>query len=491
MGPRFRGDDDEGRPLALHGQQATIEANARKNRRSDDDRGVTTMQEAARAAGLTHEITGLERQTMARVSRRLLPMLILCYFVAYLDRVNVGFASLTMNKALGFTSAVYGFGGGIFFIGYFIFEVPSNILLSARSAPGVWIARILITWGIISGCTALVSGPVSFYSVRFVLGLAEAGFFPGIILYLTWWFPSYYRSRIVGMFMAAIPLSNILGSIVSGFLLDLDGWMGIAGWQWLFILEAAPAVVLGVVFWVTMTDWPSEAHWLAPAQRDWLMARLTAERDRREAIRSYSLTQALTDKRVLLLSPGVFRRHVLGLRHRIVPAADRAPAGGGFRHDRHHQRDPLCVRRLRDGAVGAPLRPHRRTSAPRGHRLLHRRDRTDRDGADDRSDPDHDHAGDRLDRRVLYRPNVLEPADGNAVRHRGGGWHRADQRPGQSGRLLRPLPVWADQGRHRRQLHVRADRAGAGADHVGLDRSDAGARSAAGAYSAARASAGE
>jgi ACS family tartrate transporter-like MFS transporter len=259
------------------------------------------MDDAAQTAGLTHEITELERQTMARVARRLLPLLIACYFVAYLDRVNVGFASLTMNKALGFSSAVYGFGGGIFFLGYFIFEVPSNLLLSKVGAR-VWIARILITWGIISGCTAFVAGPTSFYSVRFLLGVAEAGFFPGIILYLTWWFPSYYRSRITAIFMAAIPLSNILGSVISGFLLELDGWLGVAGWQWLFILEAVPAVILGVVFWIVMTDWPSEAHWLAPAQRDWLMARLASERTRREAIRHYSLKQALLDKRVLLLS---------------------------------------------------------------------------------------------------------------------------------------------------------------------------------------------
>src|ERR1700733_1908501 len=259
------------------------------------------MDEAATTAGLSHEITDLERRTMARVARRLLPLLIACYFIAYLDRVNVGFASLTMNRALGFTSAVYGFGGGIFFIGYFIFEVPSNILLSKVGAR-VWIARILVTWGIISACTAFIVGPISFYSVRFLLGLAEAGFFPGIILYLTWWFPSYYRSRIVGVFMAAIPLSNILGSLVSGFLLDLDGWFGIAGWQWLFIMEAAPAVILGVVFWLYMTDWPSQASWLLPAQRDWLIARLDAEQSQREAIRHYSLKQALLDRRVLLLS---------------------------------------------------------------------------------------------------------------------------------------------------------------------------------------------
>lgn len=259
------------------------------------------MEDTTTVAALSHVITDLERQTMSRVARRLLPLLMACYFVAYLDRVNVGFASLTMNKALGFTSAVYGFGGGIFFLGYFIFEVPSNILLSKVGAR-VWIARILITWGIISACTALIAGPLSFYSVRFLLGIAEAGFFPGIILYLTWWFPSYYRSRIVGVFMAAIPISNILGSLVSGFLLDLDGWLGIAGWQWLFIMEAAPAVILGVVFWLYMTDWPSQASWLLPAQRDWLIARLDAEQSQREAIRHYSLKQALLDRRVLLLS---------------------------------------------------------------------------------------------------------------------------------------------------------------------------------------------
>jgi MFS family permease len=259
------------------------------------------MPEAPAGTTLTHEITDLERQTMARVARRLLPMLMACYFIAYLDRVNVGFASLIMNKALGFSSAVYGFGGGIFFLGYFIFEVPSNVLLSKVGAR-VWIARILITWGIIAAGTAFIVGPVSFYSIRFALGIAEAGFFPGIILYLTWWFPSYYRSRIVGIFMAAIPLSNILGSLVSGALLGLDGWLGLAGWQWLFFLEAAPAVILGIAFWIYMTDWPAEAHWLAPDQREWLIARLEAERGQRESIRHYSLKQALLDKRVLLLS---------------------------------------------------------------------------------------------------------------------------------------------------------------------------------------------
>jgi MFS transporter, ACS family, tartrate transporter len=243
----------------------------------------------------------LERATMARVTRRLLPMLIICYFIAYLDRVNIGFAGLTMNKDLGFSSAVFGFGGGIFFLGYFLFEVPSNVILE-RVGARTWIARILVTWGLISGCTALVVGQYSFFSIRFVLGLAEAGFFPGIILYLTWWFPSFYRSRIVAVFMAAIPISNILGSLVSGVILSLHGFWGLTGWQWLFIIEAAPAVVLGVVFYFYMTDRPEQAGWLEPAQRDWLIGRLAAERAQREAIRRYSLGEALRDKRVLLLS---------------------------------------------------------------------------------------------------------------------------------------------------------------------------------------------
>jgi MFS transporter, ACS family, tartrate transporter len=243
----------------------------------------------------------LERDTIRRVARRLLPLLILCYFIAYLDRVNVGFAALTMNRALGFSAAVYGFGSGIFFLGYFLFEVPSNVML-AKVGARVWIARILITWGVISAATAFITGVRSFYAVRFLLGLAEAGFFPGIILYLTWWFPSYYRSRMTAVFMAAIPVSNIFGSLLSGALLNLDGLLGLAGWQWLFIIEAAPAIVLGVVFWIYMTDWPAEAHWLSDPQREWLIGRLAAEHARRESVRAYSLWEALTDKRVLLLS---------------------------------------------------------------------------------------------------------------------------------------------------------------------------------------------
>jgi ACS family tartrate transporter-like MFS transporter len=247
------------------------------------------------------DIPPVERETMRLVTRRLLPILMVCYFFAYLDRVNVGFAALSMNAALGFSPSVYGFGSGIFFLGFFVFELPSNLLL-ARFGARVWIARIMVTWGVISALTAWITGPHAFYTVRFLLGVAEAGFFPGVILYLTWWFPSGYRARIIAMFMAAIPISNIFGSLLSGTLLGLDGWLGVAGWRWLFIIEAVPPIVLGAVVHATLTDRPNEADWLRPEQRDWLIGQLDRERRKRESIRRYTLWQALLNRQILLLS---------------------------------------------------------------------------------------------------------------------------------------------------------------------------------------------
>jgi MFS transporter, ACS family, tartrate transporter len=248
---------------------------------------------------------------MAKVMRRLIPLLMVCYFTAYLDRVNVGFAALTMNKALGFSAAVFGLGSGIFFVGYFLFEIPSNLIL-AKVGARRWIARILITWGVISGLTAFVWGEWSFYGIRFVLGLAEAGFYPGIILYLTWWFPSCYRSRIIGVFMTAIPISIILGSIVSSQLLRLDGWFGLQGWQWLFILEAIPPIILGVVVMVYLTDGPAQANWLRPDQRRWLAERLESERAQRESIHHYALRETFLNPRVWLLTLVYFGQNVSG-----------------------------------------------------------------------------------------------------------------------------------------------------------------------------------
>jgi D-galactonate transporter len=243
----------------------------------------------------------LETRTVAKVTARLVPFLILCYFVAYLDRVNVSFAALTMNKDLGLSASAFGFGAGIFFVAYFIFEVPSNLFLE-RVGARKWIARIMFSWGVISAGTAFIQGESSFYLVRVLLGIAEAGFFPGIIFYLTLWFPAVYRARIIGYFMAAIPLSTVIGAPVSGLLLGMDGILGLKGWQWLFIIEAAPSVILSVAVFYYLTDRPSDATWLEPDEREWLVTRLALERKQREAVRSYSVTEALLNPKVLWLS---------------------------------------------------------------------------------------------------------------------------------------------------------------------------------------------
>ncbi len=243
----------------------------------------------------------IESRTIRRVTMRLVPFLVLCYFVAYLDRVNVGFAKLTMSKDIGLSETAFGLGAGIFFLAYFIFEVPSNLLLE-RFGARRWIARIMFTWGLLSGAMAFIGGETSFYVVRVLLGFAEAGFFPGIIFFLTLWFPAKHRARIIGLFMAAIPLSSVIGAPVSGALLGLEGWMGMHGWQWLYILEAAPALVLAFVVLFYLTDAPADATWLAPDERLWLMDRLDSERKQREATRNYSVLQALTNGRVLAVS---------------------------------------------------------------------------------------------------------------------------------------------------------------------------------------------
>jgi MFS transporter, ACS family, tartrate transporter len=243
----------------------------------------------------------VEQRTIAKVSRRIVPFLMLCYFVAYLDRVNVGFAALSMNKALGISATAFGFGAGIFFFSYFVFEVPSNLALE-RFGARKWIARIMMSWGILSGAMALVSGETSFYVVRVLLGIAEAGFFPGIIFYLTLWFPGVYRARIIGWFMAAIPLSSVLGSPVSGMILGMDGLGGLAGWQWLFIMEAAPALILSVVVWFYLTDRPADAQWLDPEERAWLTRRLAAEVQQKQEVHGITVLQSLFNPKVLALA---------------------------------------------------------------------------------------------------------------------------------------------------------------------------------------------
>ncbi len=243
----------------------------------------------------------LEKQTLQRVTLRLVPFLIVCYFIAYLDRVNVGFAALTMNRDLGLSQTAYGLGAGIFFFTYFLFEVPSNLFL-AKFGARKWIARIMITWGVLSGAMAFIQGEWSFYIVRCLLGAAEAGFFPGIIFYLTLWFPAAYRARILGYFMAAIPLSSVLGLPVSGALLGMDGAAGMHGWQWLFIIEAVPSIILAFVVWFYLTDRPADAAWLPADGRTWLMRRLAAEEQVRTEAEHFSVGQALVNGRVLALS---------------------------------------------------------------------------------------------------------------------------------------------------------------------------------------------
>jgi MFS transporter, ACS family, tartrate transporter len=243
----------------------------------------------------------LEQQTIRKVSWRLLPLIIVIYFVAYIDRTNVGFAALTMNKDLGLSAYVFGWGAGIFFLGYFLFEVPSNVILEKVGAR-VWIARIMITWGIVSGAMALVQGPVSFVVMRFLLGVAEAGFFPGMILYFTYWFPKAYRARVISALFIAVPGSNAVAAVFSGAILDMDGILGLAGWQWMFIVEAIPAILLAFVVLAMMTDRPSLATWLAPEEREWLETRLQDERRRIESAGHLSLARALMDRRVLALS---------------------------------------------------------------------------------------------------------------------------------------------------------------------------------------------
>lgn len=246
----------------------------------------------------------LEAVVTSKATRRLVPLLVLCFLAAFLDRVNVSFAALTMNAAIGLSTSAYAIGAGVFFLTYFVFEIPSNLLLE-RFGARVWMARIMFTWGLLSAANAFVAGPRSFYIVRALLGAAEAGFFPGIIFYLTLWFPEVYRARIYGHFMIALPLATVVGAPISGALLGLDGAAGLAGWRWLFLAESVPSLVLSAAVLVFLTDRPESAAWLDEPERRWLASRLGAERRAREARRPLTVARALTDRGVLLLS-GVY-----------------------------------------------------------------------------------------------------------------------------------------------------------------------------------------
>ena len=235
---------------------------------------------------------------LRKVTLRLIPFMALLYFVAFLDRVNVGYAALTMNADVGLSASAYGLGAGIFFLGYFLFEVPSNLILE-RVGARWWIARIMVTWGLVSASTAFVTGPTSFYVVRFLLGVAEAGFFPGMIFYLTYWFPSAVRARVMSMFLVAVPLSNVVGAPISTALLGTSIF-GLKGWQTMFIVEAIPAIVLGVVTALWLTDRPAKAAWLTADERATLERLLEAERAATRP--AHHLRDGLLNARVWLLA---------------------------------------------------------------------------------------------------------------------------------------------------------------------------------------------
>lgn len=235
-----------------------------------------------------------------KVSRRIIPLMMVLYLFAFLDRVNIGFAALTMNQDLGFTPYIYGWGAGIFFLGYILFEVPSNVVL-AKVGARLWICRIMVTWGVISSAMAFVGGTWSFYALRFLLGVAEAGFLPGMIFYLTHWFPAARRAKFVALFMAAVPLASALGAPISGFILGIDGVLGLKGWQWLFILEGLPSCLLGVLVLVLLPDGPAKTSWLTDAEKTAIADGLARDRARNPHRVHESLWPALRDYRVILL----------------------------------------------------------------------------------------------------------------------------------------------------------------------------------------------
>ncbi len=240
----------------------------------------------------------LVETTYKRVKWRLLPFLFLCYVVAYLDRVNVGFAKLSMLRDLKFSETVYGVGAGIFFIGYFLFEVPSNIFLS-RIGARVWMARIMVTWGLISGAMMFVTTVQGFYITRFLLGVAEAGLFPGVILYLTYWFPAERRAQAVALFMAAQPVSGIFGGPLSGWILQsLSGVHGLRNWQWLFLIEALPSIIMGVIMFFYLDDDIRDAKWLPEAEKQVLEEAVQREASTKE---HHSIAEVLRNPRVLFL----------------------------------------------------------------------------------------------------------------------------------------------------------------------------------------------
>ena len=247
----------------------------------------------------------LERRTIRAIAWRLIAILLLGYLIAYVDRINVGFAALPMRKEFGLSNTVFGFGAGLFYAGYFLFDVPSNLMLEKIGARR-WMARIMILWGVMSAGMILVRGTGSFYLLRFLLGLAEAGFFPGVIFLIVLWFPMAYRTRLMALFSAGIPLSSMIGAPLSSALLKLDGALGLPGWQWMFLAEGIPAVLVGVALYRWLPDGPGEARWLDDAQKAWLKRTLTAEPNRPAPARIGETLRSFYDPKVVALSLALF-----------------------------------------------------------------------------------------------------------------------------------------------------------------------------------------
>lgn len=244
---------------------------------------------------------GQRADALSKVLRRIVPFLFICYVANYLDRVNVGLAALTMNRDLGLTPSAFGWGAGVFFLGYFVFQIPSNLILH-RIGARVWLAVIMMVWGIIAAATALVVGPLSFAAARFLLGVAEGGFVPGVFFYLTHWFPNSWRARATATFLVGIPVASIIGSPISGAILSLHDLGGLRGWQWLLILEGLPSIILGFTCLFVLSDRPESAPWLTSAEKSWLTRLLTAEREQIKDTAQYSLRQVLTDPRVIIMA---------------------------------------------------------------------------------------------------------------------------------------------------------------------------------------------
>jgi ACS family tartrate transporter-like MFS transporter len=249
----------------------------------------------------TSEASTLERATLRKIYLRLVPFCFLLYILCYVDRINVSFAALTMNRDLGLSASMYGLAAGAFFWGYCLLEVPSNIILE-RVGARLWIARIMISWGLLSAATALVTGPTSFFIVRVLIGVAEAGLFPGLLVYFHRWFPQNHRGRVVGWFLTGLPLATAIGAPISTAFLQMDGVWGLHGWQWMFVGEGLPTALVGITVLFFLTERPSEARWLAPEQRAWLVGALDRETHAINEVRSFGIISAMTNPRVLILT---------------------------------------------------------------------------------------------------------------------------------------------------------------------------------------------